>query len=281
MRFINVKFSDGLGNQLFQYAAARGLLKKGDWLILNTDSYKSSYLSRQFSLRNYNITGKEPDNKYAKKLFVPRTKLNAFIDFFGLFVLLKEQGFVLHSSLRNKMRLFNTMEGYWQSDFYFKHIREELLSELTPERIPEVPPYFSDNETVAVHVRRTDYLKDDRYGFLGEGYYRDAIAFIRKKISNPLFVFFSDDLEWCKSQFKDLPVIFFADENWKEDYLQLHLMSLCRHQIIANSSYSWWGAWLNKNEDKIVIRPEKPFRDSSLCYEAYYPDEWIKQAAGI
>lgn len=278
MRFINVKFSDGLGNQLFQYAAARGLLSKGDRLILNMDSYKSSYLDRRFTLRNYNIKGKEINNKYAKKIFVPSTKLNALIDFFGLYALLKEQGFLLHRALKNKMRLFNTIEGYWQSEFYFKHIREELLSEFTPARIPEVPHYFLVNETVAVHVRRTDYLKDDRYGFLGESYYRDAIAFIRRKISTPLFIFFSDDLEWCRNQFKDLPAIFFSDKNWEEDYLQLHLMSLCRHQIIANSSYSWWGAWLNTNQDKIVIRPEKPFKDNSLYYEAYYPDEWIKQA---
>ena len=90
-----------------------------------------------------------------------------------------------------------------------------------------------------------------------------------------MFIVFSDDLVWCKNKFNYNKFIFFEDENWSNDYLQLYLISKCNHQIIANSSFSWWGAWLNTYQNKIVIRPQQPFIDESLMNKFYYPKEWI------
>ena len=132
-----------------------------------------------------------------------------------------------------------------------------------------------NSNTVAVHVRRTDYLKDDRYGFLGEDYYRNALNIIKQKLSNPTIIFFSDDMLWCKKVFENDSIFFCEDPVWKDDFLQLYLMSKCKHQVISNSSFSWWGAWLNQNVNKIVIRPVRPFRDVSLYYENHYPTDWI------
>ncbi|MEO5892037.1 MAG: alpha-1,2-fucosyltransferase, partial [Ferruginibacter sp.] len=177
--------------------------------------------------------------------------------------------------LEKKTGLLSSLDGYWQSANYFNDIRETLLNEFTPRHLPAFPHWITIDNTVAVHVRRADYLAEHRYGFLGINYYEDAIAMMKEKIADPLFVFFSDDIAWCKANFNNKDVIFFEDDKWDKDYLQLHLISKCNHQIIANSSFSWWGAWLNTNPGKIVIRPATPFNDERLLYESHYPDEWV------
>jgi hypothetical protein len=100
------------------------------------------------------------------------------------------------------------------------------------------------------------------------------MAIIKNKLAKPVFIFFSDDIEWCKQFFTESNVIFCEEKEWMPDYLSLWLISKCRHQIIANSSFSWWGAWLNVNPDKIVIRPADPFKEKSLLYESHYPNDW-------
>lgn len=275
MKYISVKFKGGLGNQLFQYATARALIRNEDVLLFDVEEYNADYLGRSFSLLNFNVTGKVISGNLANKIFTPKTKINQLLSSFSLFHSIIEEGFFFHRNLGDQRKLFTTLQGYWQSEQYFNSIRAQLLNELVPVTMPVLPSIVLEHNTVAVHVRRTDYLHDDRYGFLGESYYRNAIAFMKQQLNNPVFVFFSDDPEWCKQTFAGEHVLFCEDDNWQTDYLQLYLMSKCKHQIIANSSFSWWGAWLNINEKKIVIRPEKPFRDMSLCYENYYPSNWI------
>jgi hypothetical protein len=275
VKFIQVKFGGGLGNQLFQYATARALMKKGDVLLLNSNGYSKDYLQRKFSLLNFNIRGSVLEAPLIRKLFTPRTKLNRLADRLGLFSFINEQSFFIHHDLIHQCKTFTTILGYWQSETYFYSIREQLLKELEPISVPMLPNFTQRKDTVAVHVRRTDYLEDERYGFLGEAYYTNAINLVKKKVADPVFIFFSDDVQWCKETFKQESIQYCEDPNWKEDYLQLYLMSKCSHQIIANSSFSWWGAWLNTKEDKIVIRPENPFKDKSLFYENYYPSNWL------
>ncbi len=276
--FININFFGGLGNQLFQYAAVRGLNEKC-LLFFNTDGYKNDHLNRQFGLRYFQVKGKIiNDKKYILKLFTPKTKLNQLIYKIGLFADIKEQGFFVHESKQLETKLLSSITGFWQSELYFKHIRKQLLTELIPSALPPYPNFIQNSSTtVAVHVRRTDYLEDSRYGFLGELYYRRAIELCKSKIESPTFIFFSDDINWCKKTFsRDDSIIFFENESaWEKDYLQLYLMAQCNHQIIANSSFSWWSGWLNKNENKLVVRPEKPFNDTTILYESYYPESWI------
>lgn len=273
---LDVKFKGGLGNQLFQYATARGICikEKIPFLLFNTDNYQYESLNRRFSLLNYPVKGKLITHNAIAKIFRTGTKANQFFSSLGFYGRIEEEGFRKQNiSIGNKP--LTSLIGYWQSDYYFKDIREQLLKELKPLHIPRLPGWFQDSKTIAVHVRRQDYLTEERYGFLGTNYYKEAIAKMKSMVINPVVIFFSDDMDWCRSTFKETGNIFFEEQDWKPDYLQLYLMSQCTHQVIANSSFSWWGAWLNNNDDKIIIRPANPFRDKSLEHESYYPDNWI------
>jgi Glycosyl transferase family 11 len=275
LKIISIKFNGGLGNQLFQYAHARSFMKHSDKLIFDTSSYNNDYLNRNFKLELYNVKGSILSSKRLIKFFSPKTLFNKVINFLGLFLYLEEEGFFFQGFPKSSIKFITSIKGYWQTDLYFSSIRISLIKEITPKFLPPIPNILIQNNVVAVHVRRTDYLKDDRYGFLGLDYYKNAIEYFNQKLINPAFYFFSDDMDWCKENFTNENMFFCEDELWKEDYLQLYLISKCTHQIIANSSFSWWGAWLNENEKKIVVRPNKPFNDGSLCYENHYPPQWI------
>jgi len=277
--FLEVKISDGLGNQLFQYATARSLCIKNKipYLLLNTESFKNNNLGRQFGLNNFPVAGRIIQNDFIKKLLRKNTKYNRIISICPFYKSISEKGLKLQQ-LSEKTGLLTSLQGYWQSEYYFKDIRAILLEELVPLNLPSFPDWINNKNTVAVHVRRTDYLSENTHGALNEKYYKNAMHFIQDKVSNPLFIFFSDDIIWCKENFTNSNIFFCEDEVWNKDYLQLFLMSKCAHQIIANSSFSWWGAWLNDNPEKIVIRPAIPFSDNTLQYESYYPANWVAVA---
>ena len=275
LRVFLLKVEGGLGNQMFQYATARALMKNFDFLLFNVSSYKDDYLDRKFKLLNYNIMGSVSKNKFFEKAFIPNTTINIILDKLSLYSLIKGNGFLIHNELLQKTKLFTRIQGFWQSELYFNSIRSELISEFMPKVIPTLPKIFLFPNTVGIHVRRTDYLNDLRYGFIGENYYRNAMSLVKQKVLNPCFILFSDDIQWCKRTFREESIVFSDVFDWLEDYDQLYLMSKCKHQIIANSSFSWWGAWLNTNPHKIVVRPIKPFNDPSLLYENHYPSNWI------
>lgn len=274
--FLDVKSKGGLGNQLFQYANARSVCIKENipFLLFNTDDYKYESLDRRFSLLHYRVKGKLIQHNTVAKIFRTGAKANKIVSSLGLYRSVEENGF-RKQNISVGGKVLTSLIGYWQSEYYFKDIRPQLLRELTPIDIPTMPGWVSLPNTVAVHVRRKDYLTEARYGFLGINYYKDAIAQMQSMLPGAIFIFFSDDMEWCRNAFKETGNIFFDEPGWEKDYLQLYVMSECKHQIIANSSFSWWGAWLNNNDNKIIIRPSKPFRDVSLEHELYYPDSWI------
>lgn len=274
--FLDVKFKGGLGNQLFQYANARCICLKNNipYLLFNTDNYKFESLDRKFSLLNYPIKGKLIECNVIAKNFRVGTKANKILSSLGFYGRVEECDFKKQKIILGH-KPFTSLIGYWQSDYYFKDIRPQLLKELTPIEILALPLCMALPNTVAVHVRRKDYLDEGRYGFIGINYYNKAMAKIQSIIADAKFIFFSDDLDWCKNSFDKSEHLFFNEPGWEKDYLQLYLMSQCKHQIIANSSFSWWGAWLNTNVEKMVIRPAEPFKDKSLLYESHYPAEWI------
>lgn len=163
--------------------------------------------------------------------------------------------------------------GYFQSPLYFNdceaEIREELNLKHACHDVPVLPSLKADN-AVAVHIRRTDFLIHSAFDVCGTGYYRLAMARIRETCPDALFHFFSDDPAWCRSQYQ------FADTvvmDCSEDPLHdLYRMSLAQHHIIANSTYSWWAAWLGKKENQRVICPPKWYNggiqapiDEKLC----------------
>lgn len=275
MKWIKINFQGGLGNQLFQYATARALAIPGGRLLFDTQSYEADYLNRRFGLGHFKVTGKVISDRYLKKVFTPGTTLNKVVSSFGSFEFIQEDGLYFHNSLSDRLAIFTAIKGYWQAEQYFGHIRTLLLNEIVPKYLPERPSFLGQANTVAIHVRRADYLDDSAYGFVGEKYYREALQRLKSRLREPLFIWFSDDMAWCREHFSENDCLFADERSWSDDYLQLYLFSQCKHQIIANSSFSWWGAWLNQNEGRIVIRPEKPFRDASLLYDGHYPANWI------
>lgn len=273
---LEIKVSDGLGNQFFQYATARSLCiqHKIPYLLLVDENLKNNRFGRTFLLSNYPIKGKVVSNKYVKGLLRSGTNLNKLLSLLPFYHFIKENA-LKFQPLSQKVGFYTALQGHWQSELYFKNIRTELLQELIPFNIPEYPSWINFSNTVAVHVRRADYLGVKEFGFLGVTYYKDAIAVVKQRINNPLFIFFSDDISWCMEHFNGEKILYCTETAWAKDFLQLHLMSKCAHNIIANSSFSWWGAWLNQNPEKIVLRPETPFVNSIFQNEAYYPKEWV------
>ena len=164
------------------------------------------------------------------------------------------------------------LQGYFQSEKYLdrEHILELYkIDDVTEEYIKtKYDPYFLEN-SISIHVRRGDYIGRVRHPVQGMEYYNKAM----KHFSDTNFIVFSDDIEWCKENFKGDEFTFIQED----DYIDLYLMSMCQHNIIANSSFSWWGSYLNQNKDKIVIAPDNWFgTDRRLKTENIYCKNWIK-----
>ena len=177
------------------------------------------------------------------------------------------------------------IEGYWQSEKYFQVIEQEIRKEFRINSTPDgtnlsILEKMKSVAAVSLHIRRGDFVSDkvtnELHGVCSLSYYEQAIAHIRNHVSDPHFFIFSDDMEWVR---ENLPVqdlrVDYMDHNGPKDYEDLRLMYSCRHHITANSSFSWWGAWLNDSKDKIVVCPEDwtkgPYQNPDI-----FPDGWIR-----
>ncbi len=173
------------------------------------------------------------------------------------------------------------LDGYWQSEKYFAHCREEVLKAFGFNWLPVF------HETCAIHVRRGDYLNyPDKHPVVTEEYLIEAINKIRRNTDIERFMFFSDDIDWCARfvQF-GLPQKLYDAYDWafsegRTEREDLELMSSCQHQIISNSTFSWWGAWLNQNPGKVVASPSKDNwfgpGNAHLDTSDLIPDSWIQ-----
>lgn len=169
-------------------------------------------------------------------------------------------------------------DGYWQNEGNFKHIRNKILDtykfpEFTDERNRQLAEQIKNTNSVSCHIRRGDYLKEPAMCVCTPEYYARAITEMNERVKPELYVIFSDDMQWCKKNLCGLlgnrDVIFVDWNKGDQSFRDLQLMALCKHNIIANSSFSWWGAWLNQNEKKVVIAPEiwmnKPLVNDPIC----------------
>ncbi len=166
-----------------------------------------------------------------------------------------------------------TFVGYWQTEKYFLNIENKLKKIYTFEnlesKLQDFGKYLSKNY-VSVHIRRNDYLNHKMFSTCSKEYYIRAINYIKNQMTGMRFIFFSDDKEWVSENYKSKDMIVCDPglfDNY-QDWYDLYLMTVCRGNIIANSSFSWWGAWLNHNPDSIVIAPEKWFNGKKM------PDIW-------
>lgn len=290
-----VRIFYGLGNQMFQYAAARRLAH-----VLQTelkldiscfDHWKiHSYGLHGFNLREVIASPEETagfnslsiESWFGKKWFRLKQKF-ALRDW----TILYENGIrpvdsrVLHA--RGNVYL----GGYWQSEKYFSDIADILRREFTIRVEPdaksrEIAGRIQSCESVGLHVRRGQLaipsLREQTHGpCCGPEYYGECVKRLSARIRDPHFFVFSDDPDWVVQNVRlDYPVEFVTHNSAGRDYEDLRLMSLCRHQIIANSSFSWWAAWLNENPGKIIFAPKQWLhRDQDLTRDLS-PAEWIR-----
>jgi Glycosyl transferase family 11 len=183
------------------------------------------------------------------------------------------------------------LDGYWQSYHYPQSCETEIRHELTFRSPPkglnyEISEHIKKVNSVSVHVRRGDYISNPTFssvhGFVGIDYYNKAIEKVRDRVLYPHFFVFSDDIEWVKNNLTfDNKTIFISHNSGRSSYEDMRLMSMCKNNIIANSSFSWWAAWLNANQSKVVIAPENwlvnrsvvPYYDKFI--DSLFPDDWI------
>jgi hypothetical protein len=291
---IIVNLKGGIGNQLFQYALGRHLsiMNKTD-LRLDIHGFKS-YKWHNYSLQLFSIN----------EVFFPHNIKNLLYLHFHKW---KDN----HATGNKKFRITEEtlqpfdpavlnagsnlyLDGYWQSEKYFKDIRQVLLKDLMITRDfnsinGKISSSITSSNSVSVHIRRGNYVANPRvnevHGTCTQEYYDKSAEYILQKVQDAHFFIFSDEIEWAKANFKINARHTFVDnnkgfdgENYQDEKNvdDLRLMSLCRHNIIANSSFSWWGAWLNENPEKIVIAPGKWFNDPKMDTVDLIPENWVR-----
>jgi hypothetical protein len=271
---IVVNLIGGLGNQMFQYAAAKALaLEKNQKLYLNSCNFES-YKLHKYGLPHFKLEGydyKEP-SKIKRKL----------IKLFRNRIVFEEQEFNYNPLFHNLKGNPIYLKGYFQSEKYFikyeKQIRADFeISSLLKDKTQATIDFMKEVNSVSIHMRRGDYLLHEKHNTDKEQYYKKAMNEIERKVHSPVYFLFSDDINWVKENFNSDCETHFIDFNDAEsNYEDLKLMASCKHNIIANSSFSWWGAWLNVNPNKMVIAPQKWFNDEVLNYKDIVPENWIK-----
>lgn len=176
------------------------------------------------------------------------------------------------------------LAGYWQSEKYFSDVAETVRADFTfrlslSRQNAELAERIGQTMAVSLHIRRGDYASNPKanaaHGLCSLEYYRQAVQHVAEHIECPEFFIFSDDIAWAKSNLKiDFPCWYVDQNQGAESYNDMRLMSLCRHHIIANSSFSWWGAWLNPHPDKTVVAPKKWFANDGNV-EDLFPASWV------
>jgi len=294
---IKIKIQAGPGNQMFQYALAKAVkLNTNKDITLDLSFYNKNGVAkidtpRGFMLNDFNIDLEKDFNiSYKptpkKVLFLEKITRRLFressLGFYKKYMNVKDGSYLI---------------GFWNNEKYFKDIsniiRKDfvLKNKIEDQKDTESKKYLdlinSNPESVSIYVRREDYLSNEyankEHGLLGIDYYRDAFDRLIKEIQNRrelvVFVFASsrEDIKWCKDNFDFIPegykVYFVPFDIKAAEYI--YLISKCKYNIISNSTFTWWGAWLNNNTDKIVIAPKRWMR-SSMDREDVCPSEWIR-----
>lgn len=285
---VYIKLSGGLGNQLFQYAIGKFLaLQNSCDLILDTNWYQSIPMGstpRSILIDQLKINAKYIDSSGQPELLINSPPHNLLKKIFKKKVTKEKNNLAYDPSLLN-LNIPIYLDGYWQSYKYFEKIRHILINEVTPIKIGAQYEKFIDvlkgsTNSVMLHIRRGDYVSSPSasviHGTLGMSYYECAIHNIEKNIKNPIFFVFSDDIDWCRKNLpKNINVTFIEPyQGYASPIDELYLMKMCQYHIIANSSFSWWGAWLSQNQEKVVYAPKNWFANQQLGLEDLIPRDW-------
>jgi hypothetical protein len=299
-----VTLMGGLGNQMFQYAVGKALaLAHSTRLTLDLSQLEAKNASPNNVQRSYDldifklecdIISKNELQTLTKrpKQLVRMRALSEWI-WSRLNHRKNEYTLVKEKSLRFDPSVFSKgsnllLEGYFQSEQYFIDIHNIIRKEFQfappkSSRASAMASAIRSSESVFLNVRRGDFAHNPRsnafHGLLPVGYYQNAIEFLLKRLDNPQFFVFSDDIEWCKINLNIPGITTFVDHTHKGHKFSeyLWLMTLCRHAIIANSTFAWWGAWLGSNASQMVVAPRDWFRDKAAnANNDVVPQRWIR-----
>lgn len=275
------KIVGGLGNQMFQYAVGRSLSSRHSVpLRLDISAFAGYELHQGFELqRVFNCqthVAAQSDmrrvlgwqSSAAARRLVARSEFSA----------IRQTGFVVEPHFNFWPGLFDVasdsyLVGYWQSEKYFQSYASLISNDFTfavplKDKNEEAAQEIAQVDAVSLHVRRGDYISNSKtnatHGVCSLEYYMAAIRYISQKVENPYYFVFSDDIAWARENLKiQTPCQYVGHNLGASSFNDMHLMSLCKHHIIANSSFSWWGAWLNPRLSKLVVAPKKWFNNGA------------------
>lgn len=266
---IVIELSGGLGNQMFQYALYKKFESLNKDVVMETSFFRSGQDLREYELGIFPVKYRTITDKEAAEIrgygyqdtvldkvrykLKPK-KYETYVDKIGPF---QPEIFEMDNVY---------LSGYWQNENYFKDIKETIcrdfsFSEEVIKKNKDICKRLKQENSVSVHIRRGDYLTTENTRIHGnictERYYENAMAYIRENIENPHFYIFTDDLQWAREKYQGEDITIVDGNRDNSSYVDMFLMSQCKHNIVANSTFSWWGAWLNANPDKLVLTPPK------------------------
>lgn len=284
---IITKIFGGLGNQMFQYAAGLALARKRNTsLELDLSFFENSgnAIAREYGLSVFSLSGtiasKETVQKYTASSV--QKQLQRLLPWYKR-KNIQEPHYHFTSDFF-KIGKNALLDGYWQSEKYFSEIKDDVLKEFSlqielTDAAHTWKQKIKNTSSVSLHIRRGDYVESkevsDHIGAQPMTYYDKAVEIIKQHVKDPMFFVFSDDIAWAKEHLS-LENVEFVSDSSLQDYEEMTLMSVCKHNIIANSSFSWWGAWLNTNADKKVIAPQQWFADGSMDTKDLIPKDWLQ-----
>jgi len=267
-----INLTGGLGNQMFQYAFGKAIATEHGTDLKFHFTNALFNTQRDFELDVFNISVSRARTSDLHKLGVVQNRLvNRLLYLFDERFKLQFNKHIVtqkypYNYNSNYLSIKNDsyIQGYWADERYFKKIENTIRNEFTlkkklDDNNKKILKQIQAFNSVSLHVRRTDYVtnKNNLVQFIGLDYYLESIKKIKQVVSDPVFYVFSDDISWCRENLQPhLKNAYFMDHNiGKEAYKDMKLMSACKHNIIANSTFSWWGSWLNQNQNKIIIKP--------------------------
>lgn len=293
---IVVKLMGGLGNQMFQYAAGRSLsLRLGAELKMDrsfldgpqTGNTPRSYELGGFCIREEFADPREVAELTGRETTRSRTALLRLLQKVGLSRyrtnVLRERGFRFQPEFLSVAGNVY-IEGYWQSEKYFSGVSDVIRREFSIRRPlegrdRELAGAVEGDDSVSVHIRRGDYVQRPEtmefHGVCGEEYYKRCVDIVSQRIRDPHFVVFTDEPGWARESFRTRHRVTFVDWNApRPGPTDLDLMCRCRHHVLANSSFSWWGAWLGMRSGNFVLAPERWFNQPEMDTADLLPASW-------
>lgn len=300
MKIVNI--IGGLGNQMFQYAFAASWKYRNpdEQVFVDTQHYKNAFI-KVYHGNNFYHKGYEIDKVFPNASITPASAWDLMKVSFYIpnqiiaravrrifpkrkteFVADQQPYVFIPEALTVSGNCY--FDGYWMSPAYFNDCREDIIKEFafkqfdTKENI-DLESLLKQDNSITIHIRRGDYVGSNTLGGICTlEYYRNALHEARKGIANPVFFIFSNDQKWClenlKDEFADSPVHFVTNNRGTDSYRDMQLMSIARCNILSNSSFSWWGAFLNQRQDHLTFCPNK--WHNTMEYKDHFVDGWIK-----